>query len=371
MPAAHSLRVGRPVPPALVPALVALLTLLSARSDFPPIGAPAHAQPPAPPAAAAQPPVDPKANQPLAVVNDATITRHDVQRIMAQIELAPGAEIQDAYNMAVEMLVNTELLFQFLNKQGMTVTKKDLDDELARLNESLKAQNMTLDQALAANGASMQELQKDLTRAKLWEKYVTQVGTEDRLKKYVADNQDLFNGVKVTARHLLLKVPEEATEEVKNSIKSKILAIKAEIDSGKIEFAEAADKYSEDDGNKQQPSGGFLGEFYRRGQLIEEFAEAAFKCKPGVVSDPVETEFGYHLILVTKRDEGQPFDFEKGRDLAFQQFENELREEVILGEKAKAKIEKQPMPADLVPPPTTPETAPPPAPASAPPAAGS
>jgi len=370
MLALHFRRLSRSAP-VWVPALVVLLTLLPARSGFSPFGAPAHAQPPAPPAAAAQPPADPKADQPLAVVNATPITRRDVQRIMAQIELAPGAEIQDAYNMAVEMLVNTELLFQFLNRQGITVTKKDLDDELARLSESLKAQNLTLEQALAANGATMQELQKDLTRAKLWEKYVTRVATEERLKKYVADNQDLFNGVKVTARHILLKVPEGASEEVKASIKAKLLAIKAEIESGKIEFAEAADKYSEDDGNKQQPSGGFLGEFYRRGQLIEEFAEAAFKCKPGVISDPVETEFGYHLILVTNRDEGQPFDFEKGRDIAFQQFESELREEVILAEKAKAKIEKQPMPSDLVPPATSPETAPSPTPASATPASGS
>ena len=129
----------------------------------------------------------------------------------------------------------------------------------------------------------------------------------------MAENKDVFNRTQVQASHIVLRVEPDAPAAEKEKAKQKLLAIKQEIDSGKITFADAANKYSEDDGNKSSPRGGDLGYFVRRGQFNEQFTAAAFALKKGSISDPVETPFGYHLILVTDRKEGTPIDFEQNK----------------------------------------------------------
>jgi peptidyl-prolyl cis-trans isomerase C len=86
------------------------------------------------------------------------------------------------------------------------------------------------------------------------------------------------------ARHILVDSEE------------KCLALKKEIEAG-ADFAEVAK------GNSQCPSsrnGGDLGEF-GPGQMVPEFDKAVFSSDVGVVIGPIKTQFGYHLLEVTKR----------------------------------------------------------------------
>jgi peptidyl-prolyl cis-trans isomerase SurA len=69
--------------------------------------------------------------------------------------------------------------------------------------------------------------------------------------------------------------------------------LRKKILSGEISFEEVATQYSQDPGSKN--SGGSLG-FVRRGNLVTEFESIAFTLKPGEISLPVKTEFGYHII---------------------------------------------------------------------------
>ncbi|MFV8227030.1 peptidylprolyl isomerase, partial [Christiangramia aquimixticola] len=68
---------------------------------------------------------------------------------------------------------------------------------------------------------------------------------------------------------------------------------KQDILSGKSTFAELATKYSEDPGSAAQ--GGDLG-FFRRGELAPEYEATSLGLRPGEISDPVETQFGFHMI---------------------------------------------------------------------------
>ncbi len=97
----------------------------------------------------------------------------------------------------------------------------------------------------------------------------------------------------VKARHILIKVPEDATEEDIAEAEERIAAIRARIEAGE-DFAEVAAEISEGPTNVK---GGDLG-WFTRGQMVEPFEKAAFSLRPGELSEPVRTVFGLHLIKV-------------------------------------------------------------------------
>lgn len=86
---------------------------------------------------------------------------------------------------------------------------------------------------------------------------------------------------KVKASHILVSSESEAK------------ALKSEIDEG-ASFEELAKKYSKCPSGK---NGGDLG-YFRRGQMVKEFENVAFDTEINKVSDPIKTQFGYHLIKV-------------------------------------------------------------------------
>jgi peptidyl-prolyl cis-trans isomerase C len=194
----------------------------------------------------------------------------------------------------------------------------------------------------------MDEFRDTITRSLQWRTYVTNLATDAELMKYFKKNADVYSGTQVRASHILLRVDPKATPEEKEATRKKLEGIKQEILDKKISFADGANKYSEDEGNVAQNKGGDLDYFPRRGVFIEPFAAAAFALKKGVISDPIETEYGLHLVLVTDRREGQLVEFERIRDDVLNQYATDLQNEIVEAERKKAEIEIKPMPADLI-----------------------
>jgi peptidyl-prolyl cis-trans isomerase C len=122
--------------------------------------------------------------------------------------------------------------------------------------------------------------------------------TDDEIEIYYKGHKEEFtNPESVKARHILLKVPEGADEKAWKEAESKAKDIKKKLKNGE-DFAELAKKYSDDPGSKNK--GGDLG-FLTKGRMVPEFESAAFSLKPGELSDPVKTEFGYHIIEVKEK----------------------------------------------------------------------
>ena len=102
-------------------------------------------------------------------------------------------------------------------------------------------------------------------------------------KKYYEDNPAQFKvAAGRTASHILVPTKAEADK------------IRAEATDAN--FAELAKEYSTDTGTKDQ--GGSLGQI-QKGQLVPEFEKVAFALKSGEISEPVKTQFGWHIITVT------------------------------------------------------------------------
>jgi len=243
------------------------------------------------------------------------------------------------------------LLMQQLKAAKVSVSPAEIDSEVENLKTALKEQKADLAQVLAESGRTIESVRADIEQFLLWKKYITAIATDAALNKYIADNKEIFNGDQVRASHIFIKLPVDAKPEAKEAAKKKLLDIKQQIGTGKMTFAEAANKFSEDDGNAEKV-GGDLGFFYRKGQFVEQFAAAAFGLKKGQISELVESPFGFHLIQLTERKDGQPQDPNnpKLRAAALDAFAQERQEQLVLEAKKNAKIDIKPLPNDFFPP---------------------
>lgn len=206
---------------------------------------------------------------------------------------------------------------------GKEIKYSDIENAMKRFPEDRRAQINTeegkkhlLDEMiffeLAYNYAKDMEFEKDEEYLKTLEsakkEILTQVAiskvmknavvTDEEISEYYNANRNMYKlPEKVRAKHILVDSEEKAKK------------ISEEIENG-MPFGDAAVKYSSCPSKAQ---GGDLGEF-SRGQMVPEFEAVAFSMKEGVVSQPVKTQFGYHLILVEKKIESSIASYEQVKD---------------------------------------------------------
>lgn len=130
--------------------------------------------------------------------------------------------------------------------------------------------------------------------------YVAQVEiSDDEIAEYYAEHPAEFQNPKtVEARHILIKVDAAASPEEVAAAKARIEDILQKAKDGQ-DFTELARQFSEGPSKDQ---GGYLGTF-RREAMVKPFADKAFSMQAGEVSEPVKTQFGWHLIKVEQVNE--------------------------------------------------------------------
>lgn len=134
---------------------------------------------------------------------------------------------------------------------------------------------------------------------------------EDDLRKYYAENESRFAVAEERrARHILVKADKDASADVKKKAKAKAEALLADVRKAPGSFAEVAKKNSEDEGSA--PNGGDL-DFFGRGAMAKPFEDATYALKQGEISPVIESEFGYHIILLEGIRGGQKKPFEAVR----------------------------------------------------------
>jgi peptidyl-prolyl cis-trans isomerase SurA len=120
--------------------------------------------------------------------------------------------------------------------------------------------------------------------------------TEKEMKQYFEDQKSTLGTRPATVSFRQIVVTPVPAPAAKVRTKAKADSIVLELRRG-ADFATAARRFSEDPGSKEQ--GGSLN-WFRRGVMVPEFERVAFALKPGVISDPVESPFGYHVIQVER-----------------------------------------------------------------------
>ncbi len=134
----------------------------------------------------------------------------------------------------------------------------------------------------------------------LFQKEDIPVGDEE-IQTYYQEHRDEFKAeASANLSYVVFEKKPSSTDE--EETKQRLLEIKNEILEGE-DFAEVASDYSED--NASAKNGGDLG-WFGKGMMVSSFEEAAFSLKPKEMSDPIKTQFGWHLIKVEdKRGEGE------------------------------------------------------------------
>lgn len=252
----------------------------------------------------------------VAQVGDSQITQKQLDRIMTQYRAAAKRQGQafpkegtddyrSAQQQALQQLVNVVIVESEARECGTPceVTEKDVTAELQkRIDSDFNGKRAELDKALKENNLTLAELRKnlrvDLQLAKL------QQNVTRKVRFTAADAREYYNGNRSQFR---VQPSREASHIL---VKTKAEADRIRAQATPANFADLAKQYSTDQGTKDR--GGALGQI-QKGQLVPEFERVAFSLPVGRVSQPVKTQFGYHLILVTDTTAGSTIPFARAR----------------------------------------------------------
>ncbi len=141
--------------------------------------------------------------------------------------------------------------------------------------------------------------------------YKAQVSVDDdEITDYYDSNISEFKTEKtVEARHILIKLDPEASEEADLAAKTRAEEV-SKMAKGGQDFAELAKTYSE---GPTRDRGGYLGKF-QQSQMVKPFADRAFSMAAGEISEPVKTQFGWHVIKVESVEEASTKTIEQSRE---------------------------------------------------------
>ncbi|MFQ6677439.1 MAG: peptidylprolyl isomerase [Fidelibacterota bacterium] len=248
-----------------------------------------------------------------AIVGDHVILKSDVAQLVnmsaVQQRLNPATDMDKLLQLqkeVVQSVVDQKIMLEMAALDSIEVDDKEVDRALDQQIEMFIQQAGNEDKAEEMLGQSLKSFRREFW-LEMRDRLVTERYQQTLINNITISRQDVekfFNTFKdsiplfpltVKLRHLLLQIkPGETsilnTKENLNKIRERIL-------NGES-FSKLASLYSQDPGSKK--NGGSLG-FVKRGSLVAEFESIAFSQDVGVVSEIVETQFGFHIIKTDEK----------------------------------------------------------------------
>jgi peptidyl-prolyl cis-trans isomerase C len=245
------------------------------------------------------------ANPVLAKVNGSEIRQSDVA--LAEEELGPSLAQMDPATKK-ENVLSFLIDMKIVDKAAEAKKIEDRDDFKTRL--AFARNRLLMDNLLAVEGKT--------------------ATTDEAMKKVYDDAAKQITGEQeVHARHILVETEDEAK------------AVEEELKKG-ADFAELAKKKSKDPGASD---GGDLG-FFTKDQMVPEFSAVAFALEPGKISDPVKTQFGWHVIKVEEKRNRKAPDFEQVKPQIETYVTRKAQADYVAKLRETAKIERLDQPDD-------------------------
>ncbi|HEY8322477.1 MAG TPA: peptidylprolyl isomerase [Candidatus Baltobacteraceae bacterium] len=222
----------------------------------------------------------------IATVNGQAISKSDFDNKLESSAAAKGT---------LQQMVQEIVLDQYAKTNNITVS----DDEIAKKEAEIKANfpNGSWDDMLKQRGLTEADVSNLLRQQILIDKAVGKdIKIDDaQIKAYFDKNHAAFDKPdQVRARHILISSGPGALQTA--------LKVETLLKAPGADWNAIAKQYSSDPGSKDK--GGELG-FFRRGQMVKQFEDYAFKAPVNAISPPVKSAFGYHIIQVEERQPGE------------------------------------------------------------------
>jgi len=253
----------------------------------------------------------------LATVNGDDITSDEVNRVLMEgtqgrFDSLPADKQNELRQRIIEGMVAQQLVFSDAQKTGI-LESKEYKSEYQKLAERMKMQ----------------------LAAKVWEQQqfdAIKVDAKEVKAYYDANPDEFVDKEKVHARHILVKTSDEADAVIKSMKALSGDKLKAEF------IAQAKSKST----GPSAAKGGDLG-YFPRGQMVPSFNDAVFAMKEGTISsDPVQSQFGYHVIYLEDKMVAKKMSFEEVKNFIEQRLKMDkfkvYMDKKMSTLKAKAKI---------------------------------
>jgi peptidyl-prolyl cis-trans isomerase C len=241
------------------------------------------------------------ANKQVAKVDAHVITEEDVRIALDELSSGLPAQMDAAQrrSYAIDYLIDLKIVANQAAKEKLDDTpdfKKRLDQTRDRL---LMESILTREGDKAATDAAI---------AKFYDETVKGLKTEQEVK----------------ARHILVETEAEAKAALERLKKGE-------------DFAKVAAELSKDPGSGKE--GGDLG-WFEKGRMVPEFADAAFKLEKGQLSEPVKSQFGFHVIRVDDKRDKKPPELDAVKDQLKRYLAQKAQQDFVLKLREGAKVEK-------------------------------
>ncbi len=262
----------------------------------------------------------------VAIVGNRAILASQIEEQLFTAAGQGGAQLQSKEDSArarkqiLHQIIDDELLIQQAQRDtAIQVTEQEIADSAEKSLRAIRTRFTSEEdfkQELTGAGFVTtdeyrrflaEEVRRDFYKARLYEKLSADgklkplPPTEAEMRKYFDERKGQFGKRPATVGFRQIVIAPRSTDAARARAKQLADSITTQLRLG-ADFAMAARRFSQDPGSRDQ--GGELG-WNRRGQWVTEFERAAFNLRKDVISDPVESPFGWHIIQVTGTQPGE------------------------------------------------------------------
>jgi foldase protein PrsA len=278
-------------------------------------------------------------------VGEVTITQEQLDAKVAEIqgqlqgqvptkEESPE-EFAQFEKQVLDYLITLEVVTQKAPELDVAVTDGDVDQQLEQIKTMFGGDEAKFEEALQEQNLTLESLKKNLREQELIKKVIEAVTadaevSDDEVAAKYEENKDQYQVDETRkTRHILFSPGTvsdggNADDQEWQAAKEEADQVRKEIMSGG-DFGELAKEHSDDPGSK--PQGGDLGNV-GRGMMVPEFDEATFSLEKDAISEPIRTQFGYHLIQVQEINPAGTRSLDEMKEQLRAQLEDEKKREI-------------------------------------------
>lgn len=246
---------------------------------------------------------------------------------------------------ALEQAIGTKLLINEAKRLNIPVSNEELNAQFERYVTQFGGNRERLEKAIEAQGMTVEAFKQELRQGVSINKLIDQVcaavtaPTEEEINAHYEAHQDEYTTEdRVLAQHILIKPNTDSVED-KAVAKAKLDEIRARIVAGESTFEVEAKAHSDCPSGKS--NGGSLG-WFGKGMMVKPFEEVAFTIPLNEVSDVLETQFGYHIIIKTGEEKGHTPElaeiYDKVQSFLFHAKRGQAVSDYVAGLRAKADV---------------------------------